>query len=396
MGNFLLFRPEYVGKFKCDGSKCNAACCKGWSIFIDASTYEKYLSYPQIVKHIRFDEAKGENVITLNEHNICPFLTEKKLCTLQLEHGEKFLSLVCQNYPRITYNFGKFWEQSLTPTCPVAAEMILFGREPLKFEMVAVSSENLAFSKLQVPEKFVEHLIDIQVAEISILQERTLTINQRLIMLRFFLDRLEEISADIIDETALTKLLAAYESKNFLAQQVPSMLASVHFDAKKFIGMMLNLFETLYSKMYVGDGRKFLNAVADTLELKPDEKNLISVTKVAARYENLATERKNFSAQYATFLENYLVNELFMNCYPWRFFESITKNYAMFVTTYKIFELLTFAAIHSGLDRHDDLLKLVDWFGSQIDHTVGIRQKIFDQIKNLDDPLTLMNSLLEQ
>lgn len=396
MGNFLLFRPEYVGKFKCDGSKCNAACCKGWSIFIDADTYKKYSSYPQIVKHIRFNEGKGEYIVTLNERGICPFLTEKKLCGLQLEHGEKFLSATCVTYPRTTYNFGKFFEQSLTPTCSLAAEMILFAREPLKFEIIAVSSENLAFNKLKVPEKFVEHLIDIQVAEISILQERTLTINQRLIMLGFFLDKLEEISADTIDKTALTKLLAAYESKNFLAEQVPSMLASVHFDAKKFVGMMLNLFETLYSGMYVGDGRKFLDAVIDTLELKPDEKNLISVTKVAARYENLAAERKNFSAQYATLLENYLVNELFMNCYPWRFFESITKNYAEFVTTYKIFELFTFATIHSGLDGCDNLLQLVDWFSQQINHTVRIRQKIFDQIKDSNDPLMLMNSLLEQ
>lgn len=397
MENFLLFRPEYVGKFKCDASKCNNNCCeRAWNIFIDADTYKKYSSYPQIIKYIRFDEAKGEYILTRNERGVCPFLTEKKLCGLQLEYGEKFLSATCVTYPRINYYFGKFAEQSLTPTCSLAAEMIFFGREPLKFELVAVSSENLTSYKLQVPEKFIEHLIDIQIAEISILQERTLTINQRLIMLGFFLDKLEEISADTIDKTALRKLLAAYESKNFLAQQLPSMLASVHFDAKKFIGMMLKIFEALYGGIPLGDGQKFFNALIETLELKPDEKKLISAAQVAARYESLAAERKNFSAQYATFLENYLVNELFMNCYPWRFFESITKNYAMFVTTYKVFELFTFAAIHRGLDGRDNSLQLVEWFSEQTNHTYGIRQKIFDQIKNLDDPLMLMNSLLEQ
>lgn len=402
MTTCLFFRPEYVGKFQCDGTTCGNNCCElAWDIFIDAATYENYSRhYPQIAEHIEFSDAKKQYVIVHDENGHCPFLSDKKLCRLQLDHGEDFLSLTCVIYPRITYNFGKFFEQSLTPTCPVAAEMIFFGHEPLKFELVAVPIKRLGFSDLKMPEKFLDHMVDIQAAQISILQERTLTINQRLIMLGFFLDRLEEISSGEIDADALIKLIAAYESKNFLASEVPSMLSSVHFNAGIFIGTMLNIFETLYSNAmylgYTGLERRFVKAVAETLELKPDENNSISAASVIARYEKLAAERKNFSEQYATFLENYLVNELFQNCYPWRFTASIMQNYAMFVATYKVFELFTFAAWQNGLDSKDDLLRFIEWFTTQSNHTNGFRQKIFDSIKNMSDPVAIMDAFLEQ
>jgi len=283
----------------------------------------------------------------------------------------------------------------MTLTCPTVAEMVLFGREPLKFELVTVPTRKLGFNKLEVPEKFREHMIDIQVAEISILQERTLTIDQRLIVLGFFLERLEKISADELDCDALIKLIAAYESKSFLASEVPSMLARVHFNALNFVGLMLNIFESLYSVMHLESGRRFVNAVAETLQLKPDENNSVSAASVAARYENLAAERKNFSEQYAPFLENYLVNDLFTNCYPWRFTASITQNYAMFAATYKVFELMTFAAVSNGFGGKDDLLKLVEFFTTQTNHMCGFREKIFDNIKHIGEPVAIMNAFLE-
>ena len=36
---YLYFQPEYVGKFKCDSSKCNNNCCeRSWEIDIDKET----------------------------------------------------------------------------------------------------------------------------------------------------------------------------------------------------------------------------------------------------------------------------------------------------------------------------------------------------------------------
>ena len=121
---YLYFQPEYVGKFKCDGSKCDARCCKDWSIFIDEATYKKYP--PEVTKHIEFNSERKTYVVKLNEKFFCPMLTENNLCSLQLKYGEDFLCSTCATYPRYTRDFEKFFERSLTLTCPVAAEMILF------------------------------------------------------------------------------------------------------------------------------------------------------------------------------------------------------------------------------------------------------------------------------
>ena len=375
---YIYFQPQYVNEFICDASKCNDNCCeRGWNIDVDETTYKKYLQVaPAIAQQFEFNEHKGKYLLAKHP---CPFLTEKKLCRLQLEHGEEFLSLTCKNYPRVTTYFGKFFERSLTLSCPVAAEKILFQAAPMKFELVEVSKkvhggDRVLINPVHLDEKTLQHVIEIQAAMISILQERTLSIDQRLIMLGFFLDRLDEIfSADLFDDAALIKLISAYESKRFLAEQVPHMIRSVSFDAKRFSAMMSELSDGFY-----GEG-KFTDAV----------------TKIAVNYEGIKHLRKNIVGEHATFLENFLVNELFLNCYPWRFEGHIIKNYGVFVIKYKIFELtLLLAALKNPL-RKADLISLADWFTTQFNHVEINQWRIFDYLQGKDDTFNLMNTLLE-
>lgn len=395
MKKYLYFQPEYFIKFICDGVNCKSNCCKrGWQISIDKATYEKYsrFDFQEIIGHIKLYRQSDTYLLVLNEKNACPFLNEKNLCGIQLKYGENFLSTICRNYPRVIFNFGEFFEQSLNLSCPIAAEIILFEREPLRFELFQEENSSYKPNSLTIPEKFIAHLFEIQTAQISILQERTLSIDQRLIVLGFFLDKLEEISALGLDEDALRKVISAYESKKFLAEQVPHILASVSFDAKKFIRLMIKLFNGLYG----GTNIEFINRASDAFAIKPDESNRVSVSKIAANYQSLANARRIFLEKYSTMLENYLVNELFMNCYPWRFTESISTNFVMFITTYKILEFLLFASTLKNFDSKDDLLNIVVWFSEQTDHVYGIRTKIYEQIKSAGDSFELMESLIQQ
>ena len=374
---YVYFQPQYVGEFICDSAKCNSNCCeRGWNIGIDEATYQKYLSrLPQAAELFKYNAGKEKYLLTKHP---CPFLTEKKLCRLQLEHGEDFLSPTCRSYPRVTNYFGKFFERALTLSCPLAAQMILFREEPLSFELVEVAEKvfdgKIIVNPLNLDEKISAHVPEIQVAMISILQERTLTINQRLIVLGFFLDWLDEIfSTEPFDDAALIKLIAAYESKKFLAEQVPRMLRVVKFDAKKFAALMFELADNFY-----GAG-KFTDAVS----------------KIAANGDKLKTFKKNFLTERATFLENFLVNELFINCYPWRFDGSIIRNFGVFVIKYKIFELtLLLAALKNPLGE-DKLIALADWFATQFDHVEVYHRQIFDYLRGREDVLDLMDSLLE-
>lgn len=399
---YLYFQPEYVREFVCDGAKCDARCCKNWNIEIDAQTHAQYsrikpeIDAQKILSHVKFNADKKTYFVKMNLEKVCPFLTDKKLCSLQLEYGENFLSLVCKTFPRFTRNFGKFFERSLSLACPVAAEIILFRDEPMAFETVELWEESTAKVGIlspPVPQNFVAHFVDLQVAMISILQERTLSIDQRLIVFGFFLDRLDEIFSDGLDDDALTKLIAAYESKKFLSEQVSLMLSTVHFNVKNFIRLMLAILENLYGNQNLGAAEKFLDALIETFEIIPDSSGKVSVTKIAANYERLADERRNFQARYSTFLENFLVNELFLTCFPWKFQASIAKNFGVFVAEYKIFELMAFSAVKKNLGSRKELLELVDWFAAQKDHNEIFGKKFLENIS--DDIVSLMETFLE-
>ena len=151
------------------------------------------------------------------------------------------------------------------------------------------------------------------------------------------------------------------------------MIRSVSFDAKKFSAIMSELSNKIYG---VG---KFTDAV----------------TKIAANYEGLKHFRKNIIGKHATFLENLLVNELFMNCYPWRFEGHIIKNFGVFVIKYKIFEIKLLSAALKNPLRKADLISLAEWFTTQFNHVEINQRRIFDYLKGKEDTLNLMESLLE-
>ncbi len=378
---YFYFQPQYVSKFKCDGSKCDAHCCQEcWNIFIDEETYEQYarLDPQKILPHLKFHSDKGEYFIDFGDKKYCPFLNEKKLCSLQLARGEKFLSKTCATYPRITNHFGYFLERSLILSCPVAAEMILLEREPMQFEFVEVPEKihsldgKFFLQVIEATDKLKAHVIEIQAAMISILQERTLSIDQRLIVLGFFVDRLAEIFSPF-DEDALTKLIAAYESKKFLAEQVPLMLKSVSFDEKKFVGLMQNLLEKIFNDKLINN-EKLLQTIKDAFPR--------------------VSEKKFFVAEHASFFENFLVNELFLSVFPWKFEGSIAQNFSAFVAEYKLFELIIFAVALKGFTGEKNFIDTAGWFTTRFDHSKEFKRQTFSVVKD-DEIFLLMSSLLE-
>lgn len=408
MRTYLYFQPEYLREFVCDGAKCGDNCCeKPWFIDVDPETFKRYEQIKPVEKSREITACFSYNADT-GDHFLksrpCPFLTEKKLCRLQLEYGENFLSKTCVTYPRRTFNFGQFFERALVMSCPLAAELILFRNEPIKFEFVEVTEQvhsrggKLKLNPVQAGQKFAAHMLELQIAMISILQERTLTFDQRLIVLGFFMDRLDEIEP--ADDEALTKLIAAYESKSFLAQQTPRMFASVHFDEKKFVALMLRILNSLYTDFAFGDYGKIFDMIFQTYGILPDTDGQISFEKVVANYVRLAEARKKFWARQALFLENYLVNELFVNCYPWRHDTGIPKNFGIFAAAYKLFELFAFAAEQHNLSDKKNLSLLTGWFLSLMDHTEPFTRKllnfvpedVFDSLETLLDPQGILDT----
>lgn len=310
----IYYEPAYVSKFVCDGSACKATCCKDWQIEIDFKAANRYRDIDSNIA----DFKNGHYFINFNKKNSCPFLTDNSLCGLQLEHGEKFLSGTCRTFPRRTYFIDDFCERTLSLACPLAAQLAL--TEPVKFIMNETDDETDVYNS-NVPDYMLEYLVEIQMTAIHIIQEKRLTIDQRLIILGYFLDKLDELIGN--DELeSIDKVSAVYKSESFFNEKIPLLLKSVEFDEELYKHTLTELFDKA------------------EMEVAP------------------SNER---NAENDSVIENYLVNEFFGNIYPYRTNGTIIQNYGLFVLMYKFLEAL--------LGNYEPI-EIITWFSRNIDHDV--------------------------
>ena len=411
MKTYTYYQPEYVSKFQCDGQKCNAYCCKHWNITIDKKTYKAYshLKPKSAAKEIMINLKKRENaddyLVRLNEKGNCPFLTEDNWCSIQKKYGEEFLSVTCTTYPRQTWDMGEFYERSLTLTCPVVAEMVLLATEPLKFETLEVSEKvHSNLGKIMIltnplPPNQHEGFIMLQETMIGILQERTLTIDQRLLMLGLFCDKLDESLSSSLELT-FTKYIPFYKDTAFLQEQSSKIAPLVKFEPQNHIKIMMGILEKLYgeeNKKSSPHDRRLLAAVVNTLKIETDENYFVNVSKLSDKYISLNEERQKFVQRFSTIFENYLVNELFFNLYPFRFSGTTIFNYGVFVTIYKMLELLTFSSSIEKSEPYDekDLISEIRFYINRVDHGIGYVGKIAEYLEGKEDIVEIMSSMLQ-
>ena len=139
-------QPNYIKDFQCDGKICGCRCCRDWRIVLDDDAHKKFYELDEterleIFKNVEWmrDPTEGVDVMTLKMRSdgICSFLDADGLCSIQKKHGEGFLTAICQSFPRVTYKLADdIFEQSMTLTCPIAAQIILLSHEPITFSEV--------------------------------------------------------------------------------------------------------------------------------------------------------------------------------------------------------------------------------------------------------------------
>ena len=319
-----IHRPDYVREFKCDGEFCGSRCCRDWKVSVDEDTRKKFQSHADSEK--LFSHVTDDNYFKPSKSGACSFLNENFLCNLQLEYGEDFLPAVCQSYPRVTYKLDdENFLQAMTVTCPVAAIEILLRDEPITFEVADELTTRLVFDfteKLSMP---VEKFLSAQVEAVKILQRRELSINRRLKLL-----------CELFGESSMP----------------------VEFDAESNAAALAEIFGETYDA-----------------NLTVNKKSRLVESYLVARENILPQLRENFS----TVLENYLVNEFVMRCYPCAFKGDDKFNCRVFVTAFKLAE---FAAVLTALAHGrltvETFLELLCALSDRLDHSHGG----MDAIKN--------------
>ena len=132
---------DYARSFRCIGSACEDTCCRIWNVPIDQATYEKYGTLPagplrELIEASvllsppgaygsRASTSATFATIRMSESNQCPMLSADRLCRIQQECGEQFLSVTCATYPRIIQSIAGIEETALALSCPEAARLVL-------------------------------------------------------------------------------------------------------------------------------------------------------------------------------------------------------------------------------------------------------------------------------
>lgn len=125
-------KPHYYDIFQCTADKCPASCCAGWQIVIDEEALEKYSKVRGPFGNRLYDSIDWKEGTFRQVDGRCSFLNDSNLCDLYSHLGEQALCKTCQMYPRHVEEYEGLRELSLSLSCPVAAEMILKCREPLR------------------------------------------------------------------------------------------------------------------------------------------------------------------------------------------------------------------------------------------------------------------------
>ena len=151
--------PRYVSRFSCIGPSCEDSCCAGWQVTIDKKTFTAYKQsnhqelkpvFENSVKRTRGHEndVNYARIDMVQETGACPLMHDR-LCSVQTNLNETYLSDTCFSYPRLTRQFAGGIEQSLTLSCPEAARQALLNADAFDFVEHTISLRDSSVNKVR-------------------------------------------------------------------------------------------------------------------------------------------------------------------------------------------------------------------------------------------------------
>ena len=402
--NFKCFEPEYVGKFQCDGRKCNAKCCRGWQVDIDRKTHEKYKQIAdqsmrrKILDSLYWNEPSHTYRMKLNRVS-CPLLRDDLLCDIQKNFGEEFLSNTCAEFPRRTFVVDDFAERSLSMTCPVAAELALLNPKPFKFRHVEIKTTRAACffyrSAVEMPAR--KYLSTLQQISLEVLQDRRLTMNNRLAALGLMTSEFDSMFLNG-RENQLELVPMIYHSDDYF-QSLATRCKQLPFSPPEYIIFMVNMMQRLLKDavVYYSDKQRvFTQYPLAAFRLDTPFDTWDDVT--ALYNENVDAYKKFVLEPFGHVVEKYIVHSFFAGLYPCHAPITLLNNYFLFLALIKIseFGLISMAAVLREHFTLNDLLEFIERFSNRIDHASLFTQITLDFITDkVAKPLDLMSALID-
>ena len=208
--------PDFLRDFHCIASACQDTCCAGWEIEVDSVSAEYYRSIPgafgeELRKRLETEE--GEDFFRLTRQRRCPFLDEQNLCRIYQNLGEEALCDICTEHPRFYNWLGADTEEGLGLCCEEVRRLLFTHPEPIRFE----TEELEASGEEEDEDPFLPLLLKIREAGFSLLQDRSVSVAQRLIRLEVFLMEMQDLldQGQELTEVQIQKAFAACRQQTY-------------------------------------------------------------------------------------------------------------------------------------------------------------------------------------
>jgi lysine-N-methylase len=320
-----MILPAYSESFKCIGPACGDSCCQGWAVPIDRPAYEKYQTVQGPLRVLLdanllltpSDPNPAHYAkVRMPESQVCPFLNEGRLCQIQAEHGEEYLSVTCATYPRIQHTIDNLKGTALSLSCPEAARLVLLN--PRLLPPAGAAGYQISWEDSGPGEAaLLPYFWPIREFTIGLIQNRVYPLWQRLFLVGAFCRRLDALFSN---ECKPVGQRAGFPSllRDFSAAVAAGGLRGAMEAIPADLGLQLDMVVRLtglgsnrarINPRFMECVRAFAGGIGDGVE--------------GTRESQIGRYRAAYSAVYAPFftrhphiLENYLLNAVFARAFP--------------------------------------------------------------------------------
>ncbi|MBU5441014.1 flagellin lysine-N-methylase [Paenibacillus sp. MSJ-34] len=376
---FTALIPEYFEDFRCIGQDCEDSCCYSWKIIVDRPTYDLYKNLKdgdfseKMEQHIVNQENGFDGsyaTIKLNEDNGgCPFLENSGLCSIHRQLGDQYLSKTCATYPRTLNIVNRNLEISTTLSCPEAARLALLNKEGIRFIYHETEiADNNYVDNFDARGKKLEHIgyfSKLRSFAIELIQTRKYPFEQRFWILGLFLQKVQEY----LDQNRADHILSLIQTySNYLQQGVfDSLFAQipVHHDVQ--IKMFLAMHEKRLASRTGQRYKECLDEMLEGIGYKEDS----DIESLKQKYGEAYTRfYEPFMQEHEYILENYTVNYMFKNTFPYSPGRSVFEDYIILVVNISLIKmhLAGMAGYHRGLTL-DICVKLIQSLAKTVEHS---------------------------
>jgi lysine-N-methylase len=393
--------PTYAAAFRCIGASCEDTCCGDWDIPIDSETYGKYQQFPPeklgslVSKFVHINAPNPpDNLyaqIYRDPSGFCPFLGTDHLCDIQKEYSPKLLSATCSIYPRSLSRVAGELEGSLSLSCPEAVRNVLLVPDFMRIKgdlfsgafrtdnIFRLASDQSGFA--HKPERL---FTSIRTLLIDMVRDRSRPMWNRLLLIGSLCKRMNNTTST--EEEILPAILGDY--RQIIENQIsPAELDSMPSQPRVKMEVIFELTDVCVRD---GGGTRFQDTFWTFVQGISAPAGSLPGNDIHRFLRAEKVYHRPFFAKFPFILENYLVNYMFQNLFPYgregsaNFTpRSMFDEYILMTTQFSLINalLIGIAGHHKEAFAQEHVVTTIQSFTRAVEHYPDVLNSINESMR---------------